>query len=82
MADRLRIAAGDNVMAIETDRGILLTPYDPTTEEALEIAAQAARQSGSWRRLGKWLKSMMTPCPMRADPDRAAGADGTAYLTT
>ena len=25
---------------------------------------------------------MMIPCPMRADPDRAAGADGTAYLTT
>ena len=44
MADRLRIAAGDNVLAIETDRGILLTPYDSTTEEALEIAAQAARQ--------------------------------------
>lgn len=44
MADRLHIGAGDNVLAIETDRGILLTPYDPTTEEALAIAAQAARK--------------------------------------
>jgi antitoxin component of MazEF toxin-antitoxin module len=34
MADRLNLAAGDRVLAVETDRGILLTPYDPTTERA------------------------------------------------
>ena len=44
MAERLRVGAGDHVLAIETDRGILLTPYDPATGEALAIAAQAARQ--------------------------------------
>ena len=44
MADRLRLQAGDTVIAIETERGILLTPYDPETEEALAIAARVGRQ--------------------------------------
>ncbi len=44
MAERLRLAAGDRVLAVETDRGILLTPYDPTTERALEFAARAAKK--------------------------------------
>lgn len=39
MAKRLHLSAGDTVFAIETERGILLTPYDPLTEEALAIAA-------------------------------------------
>jgi antitoxin component of MazEF toxin-antitoxin module len=38
MAERLHLSAGDTVLADETDRGILLTPYDPLTEEALAIA--------------------------------------------
>ena len=42
MADRLHLAAGDTVLAIETERGILLTPYDPETEAALAIAAEVA----------------------------------------
>ena len=46
MAERLHLAAGDTVLAIETDRGILLTPYDQQTEEALAIAAQV---SGKYR---------------------------------
>lgn len=46
MADRLHLAAGDTVLAVETDRGILLTPYDPATEEALMIAG---RVSGTYR---------------------------------
>ena len=46
MADRLHLAAGDTVLAIETDRGILLTPYDPATEEALAIAGKV---SGKYR---------------------------------
>jgi putative addiction module antidote len=44
MADRFRVEPGDRVLAIETDRGILLTPYDPETEEALAIAGKAARK--------------------------------------
>ena len=43
MADRLRVGAGDRMLAIETERGILLTPYDPAIEEALAIAAEGAR---------------------------------------
>jgi len=43
MAERLHLAAGDRVLAVETDRGILLTPYEPTTERALELAARAAK---------------------------------------
>jgi putative addiction module antidote len=46
MAERLHLAAGDKVLAIETERGILLTPYDPEAEEALAIAA---RVSGRYR---------------------------------
>jgi bifunctional DNA-binding transcriptional regulator/antitoxin component of YhaV-PrlF toxin-antitoxin module len=44
MAERLHLAPGDRVLAVETDRGILLTPYDPTTEQALELAARAAKK--------------------------------------
>jgi putative addiction module antidote len=44
MADRLHMKAGDRILAVETDRGILLTPYNPATTEALAIAAKAARR--------------------------------------
>jgi putative addiction module antidote len=44
MADRLHLAAGDRVLAVETDNGILLTPFDPRVEQALAIAARAAKK--------------------------------------
>jgi len=44
MAERLRLEPGDRVLAVETERGILLTPYDPDTERALRIAAKAAKK--------------------------------------
>jgi putative addiction module antidote len=44
MADRLHLGPGDSVLAIETDRGVLLTPYDPATERALEAAGRAAKK--------------------------------------
>jgi antitoxin MazE len=44
MAERLHLTVGDRVLAVETDHGILLTPYDPATERALMIAAKAARK--------------------------------------
>ena len=44
MADRLRLEPGDSVLAVETDRGILLTPYDPDTERALTLATKAAKR--------------------------------------
>ena len=42
MVERLHLASGDRVLAVETEKGILLTPYDPNIERALEIAARAA----------------------------------------
>ena len=44
MADRLHLAAGDRVLVVETDRGILLSPYDPTVEKALALAARTAKK--------------------------------------
>jgi putative addiction module antidote len=42
VAERLHLSAGGTVLAVETDRGILLTPYDPEVEEALAIAGRVA----------------------------------------
>ena len=44
MADRLRLEPGDRILAVETDKGILLTPYAPATAKALEIAAKGAKK--------------------------------------
>lgn len=44
MADRLHIGAGDRVFAIETDRGILLTPYDPDYDRAMQMYDRGAKQ--------------------------------------
>ena len=44
MAERLHLAVGDRVLAIETANGILLTPYDPDVEDGLAVAAHAAKK--------------------------------------
>ena len=44
MAERLHIVPGDRLFAIETDNGILLTPFDPVTQQALALATEAAKQ--------------------------------------
>lgn len=44
MVDRLHLAVGDRVLAVETERGILLSPYDPDVEAGLALAADAARK--------------------------------------
>jgi len=44
MADRLRLEPGDRVLAVETDGGILLTPFEPETVKALQIAARGAKK--------------------------------------
>ena len=54
MADRLHLAAGDTVLAVETEAGILLTPYDPDTAEALALAAEVSgRYRNALRELAK-----------------------------
>ena len=44
MAERLHLEVGDRLLAVETDRGILLTPYDPEVEAGLAVAVRAAKQ--------------------------------------
>jgi putative addiction module antidote len=43
MADRHHIAVGDEVFVIETDDGVLVTPYDPTTARALAAYDRVAK---------------------------------------
>jgi putative addiction module antidote len=44
MADRLNIAPGDDVFAIETSEGILLTPYEEATLRAVESGRRVAKR--------------------------------------
>ena len=44
MADRLRLEPGDRLLAVETAEGILLTPYDALTDQALDVATRAAKR--------------------------------------
>lgn len=44
MVDRLDLAAGDRVLAIETERGILLTPYTDDLDDQLRATRRAARR--------------------------------------
>ena len=44
LLELVRSEAGDRVLAVETERGILLTPYAPDTERALKMAAKAAKK--------------------------------------
>ena len=70
MAERLHLEAGDTVLAVETERGILLTPYDPEVEEALAIAGKVAGRyrnalrelaNSRWRRSGepRWVDRLV-----------------------
>ncbi|WP_341883066.1 AbrB/MazE/SpoVT family DNA-binding domain-containing protein [Synechococcus sp. UW140] len=43
MARRFHLAPGDLIEAIETEQGILLSPFNPTLQEALALASEAAR---------------------------------------
>jgi putative addiction module antidote len=44
MADRLNLAVGDRVLVVETEQGILLSPYDPMVEKALALAVKTAKR--------------------------------------
>jgi putative addiction module antidote len=37
-------APGEQVFAVETDRGILLTPYDPDFERAMQVYERGAKK--------------------------------------
>ncbi len=54
LADRFHLEAGDEILAVETAHGILLTPYDPDVEEGLAIAAETQkRYQNALRELAK-----------------------------
>ncbi|MEQ9569787.1 MAG: AbrB/MazE/SpoVT family DNA-binding domain-containing protein [Longimicrobiales bacterium] len=44
LAERLNLDAGDEVFVVETERGLLITPYDPTFEKAMAAARRGARK--------------------------------------
>ena len=44
MAERYQLEAGDEVFAIETEEGILLSPYDPTFAKAMKVYERGARE--------------------------------------
>lgn len=54
MIDRMRLRAGDEVFAVDTPDGILITPYDETTARALEAGREGARRyRNALRRLAR-----------------------------
>ncbi|MDE2751839.1 MAG: AbrB/MazE/SpoVT family DNA-binding domain-containing protein [Gemmatimonadota bacterium] len=54
MAERLHLEAGDDVLAVETANGILLSPYDLNVDQGLAIAAEAQkRYRGALRELAR-----------------------------
>jgi antitoxin MazE len=44
ITDRMQIQDGDVLYAVETDRGVLLTPYDPAFDRAMQLYQRGARK--------------------------------------
>jgi antitoxin MazE len=44
IVERLQVRPGDKMFAIETENGVLLTPYDPTFDEAIQAFSEVRRQ--------------------------------------
>ena len=44
MLERYRIAEGDKVYLVETDEGILITPFDPAFAEAMAVYEEGAKK--------------------------------------
>lgn len=44
LAARMQVREGDALYAVETDRGVLLTPTDPDFEDAMRIFEDVRRQ--------------------------------------
>ena len=54
MLERYHLAEGDTVHLVETEEGILITPFDPAFDEAMEIYAEGAkRYRNAMRELAK-----------------------------
>jgi antitoxin MazE len=44
IAERLHVEAGDELFVVETDEGVLLTPYDPEFQKAMAAYKRTARK--------------------------------------
>jgi putative addiction module antidote len=54
MADRLHVQAGDEVFIMETEQGILITPFDPTFEKVMAgYKRTASKYRNALRELSK-----------------------------
>jgi putative addiction module antidote len=54
MAERLKIEVGDELFAVETADGVLLTPYDPTLERAMPAYNRITKRfRGAFRELSR-----------------------------
>ena len=54
MMDRLHVGLGDRLFVVETDQGVLLTPYDPTFDAAITAFETVRRQyRNTLRQLGE-----------------------------
>jgi putative addiction module antidote len=54
MADRLNVEPGDEVFVVETEQGILITPYDPTFDQAMAAYKRtASKYRNALRELAK-----------------------------
>jgi putative addiction module antidote len=54
MADRLHVQAGDEVFIVETEHGVLLTPYDPDFQQAMKAYERtASKYRNALRELAK-----------------------------
>ncbi len=54
MAERMHVDVGDEVFVIETEHGILITPYDPTFEASMAAYKRtASKYRNALRELAK-----------------------------
>jgi antitoxin MazE len=44
IADRYQMTAGEEAFVVETDRGVLVTAYDPAFEKAMAVYERGARR--------------------------------------
>jgi antitoxin MazE len=44
MLDRFHLEAGDEVIVVETEKGLLVTPFDPEFERAMEFYKRGAKR--------------------------------------
>jgi len=44
VVERLGVATGDHIFVVETEQGVLLTPYDPTLERAMQVYERGAKK--------------------------------------